>query len=277
MSLRGRFFGPFGIAVLLGLLLVTGCTGPAKAIFALPGGLTLGGWVADYDTAQSRAREADRELLIFYKDTRLGVDDDSWKSLNSRELKRTLRPYVRCKLFRPYEPDRRFVAQYGVERAPALIIVHRDGTYHARVGSMSGAQISEFLAEASPPGSPPILNPHIPRRVEYGWHRSFESAQAAAEQTGKPILLVYHRWLSRDWARLKELLTTREVYSRFDDMVHCRLGGFPPWTEAYITRFGAIRLPALVVAYRDGTHRALELPTSVESVARFADEVGSSY
>ena len=270
-----------GTACASGVLPATGCTaaanGSAKMIsafqdLALPGDPTLGGWVADYDTAQAQVRETGRELLIFYKDTRLGVDDDTWRSLNSRELKPILRPYVRCKLFRPYEPDRRFVAQYGVERAPALIIVHSDGTYHAQVGSMSTARISEFLAQSAAPGSWPTLNPHIPRRVEYGWHRSFESAQAAAEESHAPILLVYHRWLTRDWARLEKLLSAREVYTRFGDLVHCRLGGFWPWTKACVTQYGALRLPALVVVHRDATVDVLELPTSTEAVVRFADE-----
>jgi hypothetical protein len=67
------------------------------------------------------------------------------------------------------------------------------------------------------------------------------------------------------------LLARQEVYKRFADMVHCRVNTFNPWTKAYITEFGALKLPALVIAKGDGSNHVLEMPASYGAVVRFAD------
>jgi hypothetical protein len=54
-------------------------------------------------------------------------------------------------------------------------------------------------------------------------------------------------------------------------MVHCRVGVGGLSTDAYITRFGALMLPAVVIAHRNGTFDVLEMPMSYEAVVRFAD------
>ncbi|MEK7757018.1 MAG: hypothetical protein AAB385_07385, partial [Planctomycetota bacterium] len=229
------------------------------------------GWDADYDAAEARMAESGGELLIFYRAIDQGRPDPTFEALRSAPLKQQTAQYVRCSLFRSYEPDRRYVAQYGVDRAPALIVVHGDGTYHARMGLTSAAQISEFLAAAQPPGAAPVLNPHIPRETNYAWHSSLESAEAAAQKTGQSILIVFDRWWSRDRRKLEKLLERREVYSRFAGLVHCR-----PWSilglgDQSMVRFGVMNLPALVVVHPDGSHQVLELPTSYEAIVRFAD------
>ncbi len=253
------------VAVLAVLLLTTGCASLRD--------LSLARWAADYDTAEARAEAADRDLLIFYEGSRLGSDRQMWKALNSRDIRRQTGSLVRCALVPSYEPDRRYVGQYGVERAPALILVRRDGTYHAEVGAMSAPDIAQFLADADTPGAMPILNPYIPHRVEYDWYGSLTKAEAVAARTNKPILVVFYRHLTRDWAGISELLDARDVHRRFQDMVHCQSGRFRPWTKAYITQFGAIKLPALVLIEPDRTYHVLELPTSCESIIRFADGV----
>ncbi|MCH9033805.1 MAG: hypothetical protein IID42_04800 [Planctomycetes bacterium] len=229
------------------------------------------GWVADYDTAESRIERTGRELLIYYKGTRRGNPDRTAEALNERAVKKRTGQYVRCRLFKSYEPDRRYVAQFGVERAPALIIVHRDGTYHSQTGSMSAEAILAFLDEADAPGLSPVLSPHIPRRVAYRWYRTLDAARAQADRLDRPILFVFHRWLSRDWPNLKKLLRRPEVHSRFAGMVHCRLSSlFPAWRKE-AQRLGAQNWPALVIARPDGTTDVLELPTSYEQIVHFAD------
>ncbi len=179
--------------------------------------------------------------------------------------------YIRCKLPKTYEPNRRYVGQFGVDRAPALIVVHGDGTYHARSGSMSAADVAAFLAHATPPGQRPEINPYIKRRVRYEWHRSIEEAEEEAQQTGRAVFTVFYRSFSSDWQVLRKLLSRQEVYSRLADMVHCRIGVLGFSGRAQGTRFGALTLPAVVIAHRDGTHDALELPQSYEAIVRFAD------
>jgi hypothetical protein len=189
-------------------------------------------------------------------------------------VRKLTRQYVRCELFKSYEPNRRYLAQFGVERAPALVVVHADGTYHALTGLMSPVDIVRFLEESSGPGAQPVRNPYISRRVEYNWHRSAESAYAAAEETGKPVLFVFHRWMSRDWSRLRKLLNRPEVYSHFSEMVHCRLSSLAPSAKREAERLEVSRWPALVIVHRDGSHYPLELPTSCEQIVRFADSYG---
>lgn len=229
------------------------------------------GWVADYDTAEQRIRKSGRELLIFYRDTRRNANHSAEEALKSEPLDGLTKDYVRCVLFNSYEPDRRYVAQFGVNRAPALIIVHGDGTYHAWSGSIPTAKIAGFLADARPPGDRPIINPHIPRWANYEWHRSIEEAEEASRQTGREVLIVFYRSLSRDWGRLKKLLSHHEVYCRFADMVHCRIGRTAFSADAVVTRFGNLRFPALVILRPDGTHEVLELPTCYEAIVRFTD------
>ncbi len=269
MSDKTRHYSGFhpgcaGLVLTFALVLATGCS--SAWVRWRPNG-----WDADYGAAEARVAEAGGELLIFYRAVDQSRSDPTFDALRSAPLKQQTARYVRCSLYRSYEPDRRYVAQYGVERAPALIVVHGDGTYHARTGLTSAAQISEFLAAAQPPGAAPVLNPHIPRETNYAWHSSLESAQAAAQKTGQSILIVFNRWWSRDRRKLDKLLARHEVYGRFARMVHCR-----PWSilglgGQSMNRFGVKNLPALVIVHPDGSHHVLELPTSYEAIVRFAD------
>ncbi len=231
----------------------------------------LGGWVADYESAEKQVRRTGDELMIYYKHVTADHDDPMYEALKAPAVKRQTREYVRCVLSPSYEPDRRYVAQYGVERAPALIVIHRDGTYHAGTGVMTESQIVQFLNDAVGPGSKPAINPYILREPDYAWHRSLEAAEEEARETGRSILIVLDRWPSRDWRRLKVMLARREVYSRVADMVHCRPGSMVTSAGGCAARFGVANLPAIVVVRPDGSHSNLELPTGYESIARFVD------
>ncbi len=262
-----RRFGSLVMTVVIASLLIMWGMGCSTTWDRLSSAL----WVADYDTAEQRAKETGRGMLILYKDTRPGADNSLERVLESAPVEGRTRRYVRCILFRSYEPDRRYVAQFGVERAPALVVIHPDGTYHARSGAMSASDVMAFLAQAAPPGRRPLLNPHIPREADYRWLTSLDAAESIAGRTDRPILAVFYRTLSRDWSRLEPMLDRHEVYSRLAPMVHCRIGLMRLSSAAYITRFGALKLPAMVIAHPDGTYDVLELPTSYEAIARFVD------
>jgi hypothetical protein len=254
-----------GVLCLFVLLPASGCASLSR--------WTSTGWVADYDTAEQLSRAPGSELLIFFKDTRPGADDSVEKALNDEPVKGLINGYVRCRLFKSYEPDRRYVAQYGVRRAPALIVVHEDGTYHARSGTMPATEVAAFLSSSRPPGERPTINPNIPRRPHYDWQRSIDEAEKIAMRTNQEILVVFHRSLSSDWLKLKKFFSRREVHARLADMVHCRIGLMNFLASTHETRFGILRLPALVIVHRDGTHGVLELPTCYEAIIRFADAV----
>jgi hypothetical protein len=241
-----------------------GCT-------AALGRWSAGGWLADYNTAEKQVQQTGRPLLILYQRSDIEADKSFRRTMKSSLVQRLSARHVRCRLFASYEPHRRYVAQFGVQRPPALIVVHRDGTYHARVGPMTAAETASFLANAGPPGAIPRPDPYLPRTARYEWHDRLADAEAAGQRLQRPVVIVFHRSLTSDWSSLKTLLSRHEVYSRLGGMVHCRIGVLNPWTEGYITRFGALRLPAIVLLQPDGRFDVLELPTSYESVVRFAD------
>ncbi len=256
--------GYAGLALTFALVLVTGCS-------STWGRWRPNGWHADYGAAEARMAESGGEMLIFYRAVDQSRPDPTFDALRSAPLKHQTARYVQCSLYRSYEPDRRYAAQYGVERAPALIVVHRDGTYHAQMGPASAEQIADFLADAQPPGATPVPNPHIHRETNYAWHSSLESAEAAARKTGQSILIVFDRWWSGDRRKLDKLLERREVYGRFARMVHCRPGSVLGLGDQSMARFGVVNRPALAVVHPDGSHHVLELPTSYEAIVRFAD------
>jgi len=232
----------------------------------------VGDWAADYQTAERHARESNTGILILYTNidlTRKDAMREAVKGAASGDAGK----YVRCVLFRDNEPDRRYVAQYGVDRAPALIVVHTDGTYHARSGPMPAEQIADFLASATPPGSKPELNPFIPRESNYAWNSDIESSERMSRASGRPMLVVLDRWMTRDWRKLRAMLERREVYTRFADMVHCRPASLWSSSGSAAARFGVKNLPALVIVEPDGSAQALELPASYEAIVRFADGV----
>ena len=230
-------------------------------------------WLMDFDAAESRVEETGKPLLILFRDARHTTDDKALQdAVRSPSLAAAAQGYVRCMLFQPYEPDRRYVAQYGVDHAPALIVVHRDGTYHAESGAMSSEQMVAFLERTRAPGARPTLNPHIVRQARYRWQDSLEEAEAVAAQTRRPMLVVFYRRFSRDWERIHSLLATHEVYSRLADMVPVKVALHGLFTKAYITRFGALKLPTVAISRPDGSYQVLELPVSIEAVVRFVDD-----
>ncbi len=136
---------------------------PALCICYLAGCMSLGGWCNDYDTAEARQRRDPRDLIIFYKDYFDESSSVAQTALNSPEVKAMTGGMVRCLLVTDYEPDRAYVAQFGVQRAPAVIVVRTDGTYHARVGPMSPRDVIGLLTSASLPGKTPEFDPYILR------------------------------------------------------------------------------------------------------------------
>jgi len=231
-------------------------------------------WMADYDAAERRMAKTGRDLLIWYQEARPGRRDPLKQVLREPAVRGRIHRYVRCSLLRSFEPDRRYVAQYGVERAPALIVVHADGTYHAITGVMTAEEILEFLDGAQAGGEKPRMNPHVYHEPRYEWRGDYDRARTAAESAGQAVLVVFHRWLSRDWPRLEKLLSRREVTRRLACLVPCKLSSWHRSARALAGEFGVSNMPALVIVHPEGGHHVLELPTSYEAIVRFADDSG---
>lgn len=258
-------YGVIGLASCLGVLLPSvGCN-----TFSLAGNAR---WFADYEKAEAQCSKCSKPMLIWYKEARPGFPDPLRKTFRDATVRKRLHDYVICSLVRSYEPDRRYVAQYGVERAPAVILIHRNGTYHALVGRQSPDQLLALLDTADSAGSKPALDPHIPRRPRYHWLDDFGAASAEAFRTKRPMLVVFYRRWSFDLRRLDEMLQRREVYSRTTDMIHCRLSMPDNANRTLTERFGIREMPALVFVRADGDFGVLELPRSYEAVVQFVDE-----
>jgi len=255
------------------LTLVVALVGVAAASHgcAATGRWIMGGWVADYETAEQRVRATDRDLLIYFKASSQRKTDSVEEILDSNAMKKTLRGYVKCKLFRTHEPHRRYVEQYGVQRAPSLILVHADGTYHATSSVFSRADVEAFLAQSGSPGATPVIDPHIPRAASYRWIRRIEAARQEADQNGQPILYVFVRPMTRDWKNLKTLLDRREVFLRTKRMVACRLSSWSKNARTLAESLGIRDWPAIAICRPDGNNDILERPATYEPICRLAD------
>lgn len=229
------------------------------------------GWIAGYDESERMVLQNDAALLIHYQRSATDPLDASRAALSDPAVKSRTAGYVRCSLVQSDEADRRYVAQFGIQRAPALILVRKDGTYHAHNGPMDAEQILTFLNGAAEVGLRPKLDPHILREPRYLWYESLEQADRVAQRLQRPILVVFDRKLSRDWRPLEKLLKRREVFRRFAHLVHCKPGSLWRSPEADLRRFAITDLPALVIILTDGSYAKMELPTSYEAIVRFAD------
>ncbi len=243
------------------------------------GACSLGGtwrpnhWIADFDVAEREVVASQRSMVIRYIDNRPGRKDALESVVADRRVRSVLKNYVCCSLVRSYEPDRRYVAQFGVERAPALIVVHPDGTAHAQTGLRTVEDVVGFLDNTTSPGKPVAADPWIPRNAYYAWHGNLAKAQEAANEQQVPLLIVYYRRMTGDWNALEDMLMRPEVFRRLSGMVYCRRGGWNPMADTTQTPFADMNLPALVIVKTDGTHSILEMPISSDAVVRFAARV----
>lgn len=232
--------------------------------------MSTGGWINDYQTAERRQRDTGRPILIFYKnhlDPLCGMMDRTLREPAVRSA--ASGAFVRCVLMTDYDPDRVYVAQYGVTRAPALIVVHPDGTFHAREGLLSADEVATFLEEARPPGRMPIVNPYVPRAAEFRWTSDLKEARASAAGQGKPLLILFKWWLGRDDWRMQRILELPEAYRLVADCVHCRLDYDHLPSRARMAELSVHRTPALIVERPDGSRMTLEGLVPPDDVVRF--------
>lgn len=277
-------------AALIAITLNTGCSTTSTVYDSLSAGAekvtTSGGnllssaerlwpgvtWTADYENAEQKASELGTGVLFLFTNHDRTKPDALRDHLKDPTQRGAASAYIPALLFKRNESDRRYADQFGVQRAPAIIVVHPDGSYHSTQGVLSTEKATEFLTQAVPPGTAPKLNPHIARRLGYYWHRDWATAKKAAEDNQREMFVVLERWMSRDWDILEPMIERREVYSRVAHMVHCRPGTAWNSAGAVATQLGVQNFPAIVIVPVSGDPRILELPTSYEAIVRFADQ-----
>ncbi len=232
----------------------------------------VGTWVADYEEAERLSSDSGKGTLYLFTQTDLTRKDSLRDYLENPSNRGVAADSVTALLFQRNERDRRYAAQFGVYRAPAVIVVHADGTYHATQGSLSPEKVSAFVTESQPPGAAPNINPLIARNKGYAWIRDWESARQASQKSGKPVFVVLERWMSRDWDTLAPMIERREVHTRVANMIPCRPS--TAWSTASSTAsaLGIKNLPAVAIVPAEGDPFVLELPTSYEAIVHFADQ-----
>ena len=150
-----------------------------------------------------------------------------------------------------------------------MILVHRDGTYHQRTGVMSAEGITNFLKTAAPPGQQPMINPQIPREIDYDWEADYERAFEIAEQQHRPVFIFYKSVVSADANEMFGTLDRPDVAELFDDTVNCLLDwGYAP-NRRFMTQYGVTNVPALVIVNPDGTHHARQGRMTAAQVISF--------
>lgn len=236
---------------------------------------SYGGWLSDYQVAEERCRETGQPLLVLYK--RPGSEDDQYRTVLAADLDAAAGSYVRCVLSSGVEPDRRYVAQFGIERAPAVIVRHADGTFHAKQGRFTAPNAADFVHSASAPGATPTMNPLIARKPRYAWFSSLRDAGILAADTQRPLLVAYERRLTRDFSELGSLLETTEVHRRVSDMVPCRVRVWNSWSDPHDGPFGMLHLPAIILVWPDGQSDILQRPLTSDAIVRFIDDARARF
>jgi len=230
----------------------------------------LAGWTLSYDEAQKAAQARQSGIVVLYKDH---LDPQSGRMedvLRDSRVTPLLSGKVKCLLLTDFEPNRRFVAQYGVEEPPALIVIHPDQTSHARSGLMSVEQVVAFLKSATPPGTRPQINPQVPRTYGYNWLGIYEEALGQARRQNRPLLIVYKWWLSSESTELLRRLSRPEVARHFGDMVHCLLDWDYIPNRKIMADLGVNKVPAMVIITQSGTrYRSVGL-VEIKDIIKFA-------
>jgi len=232
--------------------------------------------LVNFSRAERLGKQQQKKLFLYY---------ESWLSADCGEMKRQIQSSmvqqlladkIVCFLEESYEPNVRYVAQYGVHRYPAVILIHADGTYHQRTGVMSAEGIADFIATATPPGRQPMINPQIPREIDYGWEADYERAFEIAAQQHRPVFIFYKSVVSTDANEMLGTLDRPDVAELFDDTVNCLLDwGYPP-NRRFMIQYGVTNVPAIVIVNPNGTHHARQGRMTAAQVISFVRSAKAS-
>jgi hypothetical protein len=226
-------------------------------------------WRYRFDLAEQAARRSHLPMLVFYKDALDPGSGEALEWFNDGRVAGKLGAYVLCKLANDWSGNRAFVAQFGVQSTPAVIVVHRDGSYHATTNLDHIDSLVNFLEVARPPGAQPDLDATVPRRINYRWRSMYQPALKTAEQQNRRLLIVYKWWLDRNSTKLiLDHLRDPEVFARFSRTVNCLLDWNYVPNRAIAGKYGVDSFPAMIIVEPDGSYRTLSgLPEPGDIVA----------
>ncbi len=233
--------------------------------------------VTSFEEAQRRATRLGKAVFVFY---------GSWESTECGAMKAAiqtgmvqqhLNDKVTCDLDEIWEPNQQFVAQYGVDRFPAVVVIHRDGTYHSHVGKLNAEQLVAFLEQATPPGRSPMANPQIARKVDYHWIGDFERAVAQAKGAQRPLFVFYKSVISPESNdMLFNVLDHPQVAGMFEHTVNAMLDWGHAPNRRFMARYGITNVPGVLVIYPDGRYLAHQGRMTGAQLAAFVRQAKSA-
>lgn len=228
-------------------------------------------WVYTFNEAERIARPKEQPILLFYRDHLDVRSARINEALEQPETMKLLEGYVPCSLISAYDPNRKYVAQYGVLAPPALIIIHSDSTYHALQDVDDPVAIRAFISNAKPPGQKPSIDPAIPRPTDYliRAEGTYESAVDLAQRQNRKMMILYKWWLDADSNELITRMSRPEIAARCTETINCVLDwDFTP-NRKHVANYGVTKYPTIIVVHQDGSFQKREGLGSVHEIATF--------
>ncbi len=235
-------------------------------------------WVYSYVEAERQAKPAEKPILIVYRD-HLDVKSGKVQDMvESPSLASATSKYVRCSLISAFDPNRRYLAQYGVTSPPALVIVHPDGTFHCLRNEFSTSIIKEFLTTSKAPGERPRVDMQVPRPTDYlvRAEGTFEKALDKARRQNRKLMIVYKWWLNPDSTELISRMSRPEVANRCTETVNCVLDWDYVPNRKHVAQYGVTKFPAIIVVNQDGSYQTHQGLGTVNELVRFLEKALST-
>jgi hypothetical protein len=108
-------------------------------------------WLGIYEDALGQARRQNRPLLIVYKWWLSSESTELLRRLSRPEVARHFADMVHCILDWDYTPNRKIMADLGVNKVPAMVIITQSGASYKCVGLVEIKDIVKFAVSARPP------------------------------------------------------------------------------------------------------------------------------
>lgn len=235
-------------------------------------------WVYTFNEAERIARPKEQPILLFYRDHLDVRSARINEALEQPETMRLIEGYVPCSLISAYDPNRRYVAQYGVLAPPALIVIHPDGTYHALQDVDDPVKIRAFISSAKPPGLKPSIDQAIPRPTDFliRAEGTYETAVDLAQRQNRKMMILYKWWLDADSNELITRMSRPEIASRCTETINCVLDwDFTP-NRKHVAKYGVTKFPTIIVVHQDGSFQKREGLGNVQEIASFLSTALSS-
>ncbi len=225
-----------------------------------------------FERAQDKAERLNRPMLIVYKWWLDGASTEMLKRLSRPEVAARCQETINCVLDWDYQTNRRHMARFGVSEYPAVVVVHRDGSYAALRGLKSVDEIVGFLTAALAGPQRVPQSSGAPARPGLRWLVDYAVAAEQAQTEKRGLLVFFHAPADQASAVMMQQLQSATAATLFRDVVKCSLALTDEDNADVARRYGIAAPPAVVAIRPDGTYRtrtgALN-PSAMQSLHQF--------